>query len=212
MSDDPDRLRREIEHTQRNLSADVDVLAEKVTPSRIVNRKVGHARHALSNARDAVMGSASDTASTVTDRVGGVVSSVAGSAGSVASDAASVVGQAPQAVRQGTRGNPLAAGLIAFGAGWLLSSLAPASGPERQVAGQAAEWVRDHGEPLAQQAGQMADQVRESLREPAQHAVEAVRSSASDAASTVVDEARSGTGDVVGRAQEARSTVQQHQS
>jgi len=174
-TDDPDRLRREIERTQHNLSTDVDMLAEKVTPGRVVHRKVDRARRAMTNARDKVMGSAS----TATDQVGDTASSAADKASSMASNAAETVGQAPQAIRRGTEGNPLAAGLIAFGAGWLLSSLAPASRPEQQVAGQAADWVREHKEPLTEQAGQMAEQLKEDLREPAKHAVESVKSSAS---------------------------------
>jgi len=43
-SDDPDRIRREIEHTQANLSTDVNALTEKVTPSRIVARRVDRAK------------------------------------------------------------------------------------------------------------------------------------------------------------------------
>ena len=37
-SDDPDRIRQEIERTQSHLSADVNALTEKVTPGRIVAR------------------------------------------------------------------------------------------------------------------------------------------------------------------------------
>ena len=45
-SDDPDQIRREIERTQAHLSSDVDALTEKVTPSRIVARRVDRARAA----------------------------------------------------------------------------------------------------------------------------------------------------------------------
>jgi hypothetical protein len=54
---DPDEIRREIERTQANLSFDVDALAEKVTPSKIVERRVGRARSAASRWKDKVMGS-----------------------------------------------------------------------------------------------------------------------------------------------------------
>jgi hypothetical protein len=191
-TDDPDRLRREIERTQHNLSTDVDVLAEKVTPGRVVHRKITRARRAMTNTRDKVMGTATDHLSTATDQIGDTASSVA-------AGAAETVGQAPQAIRRGTEGNPLAAGLIAFGAGWLLSSVAPASRPEQQVAGQAADWVREHSEPVA-------DELKENLREPAKHAAESVTSTASDAASTVADDARSAAGEVTDRAQEAKSS------
>ncbi|GAB1516087.1 DUF3618 domain-containing protein [Actinophytocola sp. KF-1] len=195
---DPDRLRREIEYTQRNLSSDVDLLAEKVTPSRIAQRRVDRVRGAMASARDRVMGTASDAMSTTQDR-----------ASSLTSDAKEKIGDAPGAVRRGTEGNPIAAGLIAFGAGWLLSTLAPASRPERKLAGQTADWAREHSDAVTEQLGQAADQVKENIREPAREAVESVKSTAADAASTVKDEARGAAGDVTDRAQEAKSTIQE---
>jgi ElaB/YqjD/DUF883 family membrane-anchored ribosome-binding protein len=213
---DPDRLRREIEYTQHNLSTDVDRLAEKVTPGRIVHRRVDRARQAMTNARDRVMGSASDGVSTVSDQASSVAgrvsdhaSTMTDKASNVASDAAQKLGEAPGAVRRGTEGNPIAAGLIAFGAGWLLSSLAPASKPEQRVAGQAADWAREHSHVVTEQVGQVAQQVKENIREPAQQAVESVKSTATDAAGTVADEARGAAGDVTDRTREAKSTVQE---
>lgn len=219
-TDDPDQLRREIERTQRNLSTDVDLLTEKVTPGKIVHRKVNRTRRAMTSLRDRVMGTASDTASTATDRmsnaastatdrVGNAASSVTDTASEAASNAAQAVSNAPQAVRRGTEGNPLAAGLIAFGAGWLISSLAPASKKEQELAGQAKDWALEHGQPVAQQ---LAGELKENLSEPAQHAVEEVKSTATDAASTVADETRSAAGDVTDRAKEAKGSVQEHRS
>jgi hypothetical protein len=198
---EPERIRREIEGTQRNLSTDVNALTEKVTPGRIVERRIGRMRRAVGGARDRVMGTAADHASTAGDKVG----SVASTAGDKVSSAADAVGEAPAAIQRGTRGNPLAAGLIAFGAGWLVSSLLPASEPERRLAGQATDLAREHVAPVAQHA---AEELKENLREPAQQAAESVKSEAADAASTVKDEARSATGDVTDRAQQARENVQ----
>ena len=39
MSDDPDVIRADIEATRSQLSGDVDALADKVTPSKIVHRE-----------------------------------------------------------------------------------------------------------------------------------------------------------------------------
>lgn len=203
-TDDPDSIRRDIERTQRNLSTDVDLLAEKVTPGRIVQRKVSRARGTMISLRDKVMGTTSDGMSTASDRVGDAASSVAHGA----SDAAHAVGEAPKAVRRGTEGNPLAAGLIAFGAGWLISSLAPASKREQQLAEQAKDWVQEHGQPVAEHA---AEQLKENLREPAQQAVASVKDTATDAASTVAADTRTATSDVKQRAQDATTSVQQHQ-
>lgn len=200
-TDDPDRLRREIEQTQRNLSSDVDLLAEKVTPGRIVHRRVTRARGAVTSLRDKVMGTASD-------RIGDAASTVT----QTAAGAAHAVDEAPKAVQRGTEGNPLAAGLIAFGAGWLISSLAPASKREQQMTEQAKDWVQEHGQPVAEHASHAAEQLRENLREPAQQAVDSVRNTASDAASTVADETRTAAEDVTHRAQDAKTSVQQQNS
>ena len=47
-------------------------------------------------------------------------------------------------IRQKSEGNPLAAGLIAFGVGWLASSLIPATRREQQVASQVKEKAGEH--------------------------------------------------------------------
>ena len=197
---EPERIRREIEGTQRSLSTDVNALTEKVTPGRIVERRIGRMRSVLGNARDRVMGTAADHASTAGDKVG----SVASTAQDKVSSAADAVSEAPESIKRGTQGNPLAAGLIAFGAGWLVSSLLPASEPERRLAGQATDLAREHVAPVAQHA---AEELKENLREPVQQAAESVKAKAADAASTVKDEAQSATGDVTDRAQEARENV-----
>jgi hypothetical protein len=208
---EPERIRREIEGTQRNLSTDVNALTEKVSPGRIVERRVGRMRTALGGARDRVMGTAADTTSAAGDKVGSVAttasdkaSSLASTAGDKVSSAADAVSEAPESIRRGTQGNPLAAGLIAFGAGWLISSLLPASEQERKLAGQATDLAKEQLAPVAQQ---VAQDVTENLREPAQQAVESVKSEAADSASTVKDEAQSATGDVTDRAQEAKHNL-----
>jgi hypothetical protein len=174
--DEPHRLRHEIEYTQRNLSADVDALTEKVTPRKIVRRRVDRAGRRLTNLRDKVMGTAPQrTASTVVDRASSAVSSVA-----------DAVGEAPQAVRRGTEGNPVAAGLIAFGIGWLAASLVPTSKPEREAAHQARDLVQEHADKI----GNVAEQVKDGLSEPAHHAVDAVRSTVRDASTGGADATR----------------------
>jgi hypothetical protein len=229
-SSDPEQIRREIERTQAALSQDVDALAEKVTPGKIVERRVDRARDAATRLKEKVMGSdpygnqhgaggyvgdVRSAASTATDRVSGTASSAASSvqdaassaAGTVqdaASSAAGAVQEAPAAIRRQTRGNPLAAGIIAFGAGWLVSSLLPASRREQELADQAKQVAQEKVQPAAQQ---VAAEVKENLREPAQHAVASVRSTAQDAKDTVTDEGRSAAQDVQGRAQDAAGNV-----
>lgn len=213
-SSDPEQIRHGIEGTQRALSADVDRLTEKVSPSRVVGRRVERARGAVTNVKEKIMGS--PTYRTATHQsgpgTGSTLSDIGDRASSAiserASSAADAVSSAPQAVRQQAQGNPLAAGLIAFGAGWLVASLIPASQKEQEVATQAKDAVQEHASAVTGPLGEAANQVKESLREPAQQAADAVRSTATDAASTVQDEARSAAQDVRGRAQEAKDSVQ----
>ena len=208
-SDDPEQLRREIERTQAALSQDVDALTEKVTPGKIVERRVDRARDAATRLKEKVMGSdpysghssgggvrqaashaadrVSGTASSATASVQDAASSAASSVQDAAATAADAVQQAPQAIRRQTRGNPLAAGLIAFGAGWLVSSLLPATRREQELADQAKQVAQEKVAPVAQQ---VAGEVRETLREPAQQAVDSVKATAQDATDTVADEGR----------------------
>jgi hypothetical protein len=216
---DPEQIRREIERTQAALSQNVDALTDKVTPGKIVERRVDRARDAATRLKEKVMGSdpygnqhgaggyvgdVRSAASTATERVSGTASSAASSVQDAASTAVGAVQEAPQAIRRQTRGNPLAAGIIAFGAGWLVSSLLPASRREQELADQAKQVAQEKVQPAAQQ---VAAEVKENLREPAQQAVESVRSTAQDAKDTVTDEGRSAAQDVQGRAQDAAGNV-----
>jgi hypothetical protein len=248
-SSDPEEIRREIERTQASLSQDVDALTEKVTPSKIVERRVDRARDtavrlkekvmgsnptnsghhissgggvtggvssAASQAADRVSGTASSAASSVqgaaspaASSVQGVASTAAGAVQDAASSAAGAVQEAPQAIRRQTRGNPLAAGLIAFGAGWLVSSLLPASRREQELADQAKQVAQEKVQPVLTQ---VAGEVKENLAGPAQDAVESVKSTAQDAKDTVAEEGRAATQDVSGRAQDAAGTVRSNAS
>ncbi len=230
MSTDPDQIRREIDQTQRELSADVDALTEKVSPPRIVERRVQRTREAMTNVKDKIMGSTSDTyqtpgsapsgvgasgvgdsvsarASAARDTAASAASSARDTAAGAASSAVDTVRSTPGAIRRGTTGNPLAAGLIAFGAGMLLSSLLPASEPEQQVATQVKDFATEQGRPVAQQLGQAGQEAAQELKESAQQRAESVKQTAADAASTVKGEAASAASDVKGQAQESTSRV-----
>jgi len=214
MSTDPDQIRREIDQTQRELSADVDALTEKVSPPRIMERRVRRTRVAMTNVKDRIMGSTSDayqTAGSTTSGTRQAVSDRASSARDTASDmassAADTVRSAPETVRRRAQGNPLAAGLIAFGAGWLLSSLLPASEPEQQVATQVKDFAAEQGRPVARELSQAGQQAAGELRESAQQRAEAVKQTAADAAATVKGETQAAASDVKGQAQESAGRV-----
>jgi len=214
-SSDPDVIRRQIEDTRRELSYDVDALNEKVNPARVVDRRVTAAKGRLTSVKERVMGSAHDTtsaahgtASNAASSVQGAASSAAGSVQDAASTAADAVQQAPQQIVRQTQGNPMAAGLIAFGVGWLVSSLLPASEKERELAQQAESAVREHKDTLLEPAKQAAQEIGEQLKPAAQDAMESVKATAQDAASTVTEQGKSAAGDVKGQAQDSKQKVQ----
>ena len=189
MSNDPDQIRRDIERTRSELSDNVNALGDKVNPGSIAKRQVSRVRGAATSVKDAVLGSASDAADT-----GQQVATTMGDA----------VSGAPGAVTRKAQGSPIAAGLIAFGAGLLLSSLLPASQAEQQ----AAERVKDTAQPLVDELTDTAKEVAGNLKEPAQQALEEVKSTATDAAATVQDEAGSAAENVKSQAQDSKDTVQ----
>ncbi len=197
MAEDPEQLKRDIEETRRNVGRDVDVLTEKVSPGRVVGRRVDRARSGVHRLKEQVMG--------VGDSAGSAVSSVQ-DAGSKVGD---VVGSAPDLARARTRGAPLAAGVIAFAAGWVAAAVLPASTKEREVAQEAKDKAMDAAGPVKEQAARMAHEVKENLQEPAQDAVEQVRQSASQAAGEVADEGRSAAQQVAGDARDSADNVRQ---
>jgi ElaB/YqjD/DUF883 family membrane-anchored ribosome-binding protein len=179
----PEEIRRDIERTRYELASDVDTLHEKVSPSAIASRRTQATKNRLNGIKDKVMGSTHDATSSVT---------------STGSDVAGSVKQAPTAVRQQTQGNPLAAGLIAFGAGWLISSLLPSSEKEQQVAMTAKDRVQEHSDTLTAPLKEAAQGAKENLQPKAQEAAESVKSTATDAAGTVKGEAKSAKDNVSG--------------
>jgi hypothetical protein len=191
-SNDPDQIRAEIEQTRANLSHDVNTLTDTVTPSHVARRQVDKARGAVVGVKDRVMGSAADLGSSASDKA----SQVAGKA----SDMGGAVTGAPSTVKSRAAGNPLAAGLIAVGVGWLVGSLMPVSEREKQAATQVKDQVKETAMPVVTDA---AKEVADNLKPAAQDAVESVKQTAADAAETVKEE---------GKAMDAKDTIQESRS
>jgi len=181
-----EELRTEIAQQREDLGRDFEMIGDKVSPARIVERRTEKAKGRLRSVRDSVMGSAEDLTSSTRQHVG----SALGSAG----HAGSTVGEAPHAMAAGARGNPLAAGLVAFGIGLLAGSVLPSTRNERQMArrlqpeleqvgraaadighemaGDLAPAVQEAGSNLGSTAKEVATDVRETVQEHAQDAKE----------------------------------------
>jgi len=195
MAQSPEELRRDIEETRHALGRDVDALNEKVSPGRVVSRKVERTRQSVASLRDHVMGSTSSGVSSVSDQASSVGDALSG---------------APDVARQRTQGNPLAAGLVAFAAGWLVSSVMPATKAEQQAALALQDRAQDLAEPVKEQLSEMGDQVRSNLQESAQDAAESVQQSAQEAVEAVKsegsDQAQHVTNEAKGSADSVRSS------
>ena len=216
-SNSPEDIRRDIETTRRELSTDVDALTDKVSPKRVVERRVDRTKSAVSRAKEKVMGSSSSspydtsTGSNGFAGAGDRVSSAAGSVGSTVTDTASSVAgaasSAPDEARARTRGNPLAAGLIAFGAGWLVSSLLPATEKEKQAATAVKDKAQEHSDAITTPLTDAANEIKDNLREPAQQAAQSVKTTAQEGVESVKGDARSAANDVRSQAQDSKDQV-----
>lgn len=202
MSDDPEVLRRQIEQTRSNLSRDVDALGEAASPGNVAKRQAEKVGDTVLGAgrslKNTVMGSDEDYSSGpgVGERVG-----------ELAGSARDTVTSAPAQARRQTRGNPMAAGLVALGAGWLLGSLLPGSQKERELAVAAKDQVQDSG--LVEEAKAVAQEVVEQVKPQAQEAVDQVKDTAADSVETVKQDATSAAEDVKASAADSRDAVQE---
>jgi uncharacterized protein DUF3618 len=227
ISNDPDEIRADIERTRAALSNDVDELADAVKPQNVARRQVDKVKDAAGSLKDRVMGTdedegystkdaVADRAYTakdhVADRAYAAKDSVADTAyqarqavGAKASDAGQAVRQAPAAVRRKTQGNPLAAGVIAFGLGMLVSSLIPSTEKERQAVSE----LQDNLGPVKEKASEVARDVTDNLRQPAQEAAQSVKETAQEGVQSVKEEGQSAATGVKDQVSESKETVQQ---
>ena len=207
MSENPDAIRADIEATRARLGTNVDAVADKVTPSNIVHRQTDKVKEAVFGVKEKVMGAADHTTTKVhsaTGTAGSAVGDTEARISSTLSDTGAAISDAPHKAAVKTQGNPLAAGLIAFGAGLLVSALIPPSEKERE----AAEALKTAAEPVTTQLTDAARDMAEGLKEPAQEAMENVKATAADAAEHVKGEGQTAVSDVKTSATDAKGHVQ----
>ncbi|QQS00255.1 MAG: DUF3618 domain-containing protein [Austwickia sp.] len=222
-SNDPEQIRREIEATRRDLSRNVDALTDQVTPGNMARREVNRVgeslrglkdrvmggdddygssygtRDAMADRRDELMGRAGDTKDQLLDQAG----ELRDQAAARLSDAQGAVQGAPAAARRQTRGNPLGAGLVAFGIGALLGGLMPSTAKERE----ASVALKEKAQPLVEEAKGVAQEAVENLKPQAQATVDAVKSHAADSAEAVKAEGQDAAQTVKASAQDSAEQV-----
>jgi len=188
-TNDPEAIRADIAQTRAGLSQDVNALGEAVSPGNVARHQVNKVAGAAGSVKDRVMGSTREATSSV---------------GDTASDLGDRASHATRAARRKTQGNPLAAGVIALGAGWLLGSMLPATDRERD----AAVAVKEKAQPVVDEARSVAQESAERLKEPASESVAAVKETAQSAIETVRDEGQSAAQDVKNSAAEGKQAVE----
>jgi ElaB/YqjD/DUF883 family membrane-anchored ribosome-binding protein len=167
MGQDPDAIRQDIEQTRSDMSETVEAIGYKAdVPSR--------AKDAVSEKVENVKSKVSDTATRAKEAVTGTTSQVSDRV----LDATPSSGQVRQQARRTAglaRENPLGLAIGAVAVGFL--------------AGLAVPSTRVEDEKL----GQVADQVKDKVRETGQEALDRGRQVAQDVASTAADTARQRT-------------------
>lgn len=184
MSDSPEAIRADIERTREELGLDVDALADKVTPSKIVDRQVDKVRGAFGSVRERVMGATDDASSVSSDLVDGTKGLV-------------------HDAKVKAQGTPLTVGVIAFGFGLLIAGLFPASRKEKDLA----DTVKEKAQPLVDEVTSVGKEVASDLKEPAQDAASAVKERVGEAAESVSAEAADAAETVKDQAEHARHNV-----
>lgn len=204
MSDyETERLRTEAERTRQQLSDDVNRLGATVSPSTIAERQKAKVSQTVSGWRDRVMGVAEDAK----DSTMGAAHSLSETGHSAVDGVHGTAHDMKYRARQQTQGSPLAAGVVALAAGWLVGSVLPASQKEKE----AATAVKEQAQPLLEQAATevkgAGSEMAEHLKEPAQEAVQEVKAAATDSAQGLRAEAQTSADTVKAEARERAHDV-----
>lgn len=206
-ADDPARIRDEIRMTRGRMDETLYELEDRVAPSRVAERTKAKARSRWNDVKGSIMGSADDLTPSGSSPSGSGSSGSSRGMGDVASDAADQARQAPQRAKQKTRGNPLAAGMIAFGVGALAAALLPDSDQETKLVEDAADRVDLQA--ARGEVEQVVQDVREPVQQRAQEGVDDLKGTAQGHAQDLKDEAATSGQRVQSDAQDASQQVTQ---
>lgn len=188
----PDEIEDQIRKQRQEMSSTLEAIGDRVSPGQAVNRQRRRIRSRVQSWRTRVMGSRDwgEQARRMQQQGGQAV-------GEAMERTEHGMQQAPHMVERQTRGNPMAAGLVAFGTGLLIGSVIPESRAERDAARrvapgmpQVADEVRHAGEEVASETGEAAKREAQELRESAGESMRHVTEEARESGQQVADEAR----------------------
>lgn len=205
MAQSAEELRRDIERTREGLGETLDAIGDRVSPGRMIERRKNRVTASVRGIKDRVMGTAGDATHAVTDRVHAM--------GDSASSAAGHVKDMPDTIRHQAEGAPLMAGALAFGVGFLVAAVFPATRTEREAGSKVLEKVEplkgeltSAGKELAEHLKEPAMEAANQLKDAAKESAQTVTGTAKDAAQETAQQAKSATDTVKDQAQQTRST------
>lgn len=181
-------LRREIAERREGIGRDLEVIGDRVSPGRMVDRTRERTRRRATGLRDRLMGPVDSARTSFADSSGS--HSIGERVGEMASG---LTDHDPAgAVTHRVEGSPMAMGLVAFGIGFIAGSVIPPSRSERELAQRvepqvsqlaqgAARSAREAGEHLAPIAKDEADQLKEEASAAAAHVADAGKQEAAAA-------------------------------
>jgi len=200
-----DELRRDLDQDRANLTNDLQAIGDRVSPGRMVDRRKAATRQRFADVRERVMGSAEhmqsragSTAGDMRDTASGAMSSVTGA-----------VREAPERAERMVEGNPLGAGIAAFGLGLVIATLMPETATEQRLVAKVEPKLQD----AASQVGSAAQEVVEAVKPAATEAVGELKDEAKQAANQLKEQGRGAVSETTNQAKETaqdmRTQVQQ---
>jgi ElaB/YqjD/DUF883 family membrane-anchored ribosome-binding protein len=167
MGQSTEELRRDIARTRDELSGDLEAIGDRVSPKRMMERRTSRVKDFFATSRSRVFGRADDVRSGTVDR---------------AQQAAETMRDIPDRAVEQVEGNPLAAGAVAFGMGFLAAVVFPGSQTEARAAQRLAEEAEPITEGMTEGAKEAARQVAASAQEAGREVATQLKESATDKA------------------------------
>jgi len=166
----------------------LEAIGDRLSPERIIERRKAAVGQRFQNVKTTLMGSPSyqePMVHRVREQAGGAVQS--------ASDA---VRHAPEALADQARGNPIAVGIVAFGAGMLLATVMPKSETESRLMREAQPQIQGAMADLKDTGRELASDMQEHARE----AGEQMKEAGAESARSVKEQTQSAAQEVRGAA------------
>jgi Protein of unknown function (DUF3618) len=182
-----DDLRRDAQHQRERMGETLEAIGDRLSPERIVERRKAAVGRRFRSMKETVMGSPDyDEFDPSSGGLRGRAEGVASSASEALQSATEQVQQAPQAIAAQASGNPLAAGLVAFGVGALLASVFPKTRTEQHLVQEA----RPQLDSAAEELKRVGRDVAFDAKDRTTSAAAEVKAAGESAAESVRDQAR----------------------